>query len=820
MNYYQNLKLERGTQELIYDFDKEFGYQIENVPYIFMCLDGGINPSFSYRYFIVNPESYVYREDGTKIKFKDGYFYANLYIINITKCHDLFKQYYQVWTHPSELIMFRVNGKNVVLKKEVNIQTVFKIAERTHGQVPINNFEILGIKNEFTFENLVKALEKTISTKNKTKKLFIIDNIFKHFFLETKKYNSEQKCYDILSLLLPQLDNRVYGLKETKLSKIIIDVLRIPETSIEAIRIKEWKKPTFEGIAKGADFANTVYNSTLNYIPSSSQKLTIRDINDFLDSLTKDKEAFKTIVSKISALELKWLIRIILKAGLGEKMVFSVFDKDAQQIFTNTNSLKMVCSSVIYNTKTQIFLFYPIKPMLAKRMAPDRIPFTIEEKKKPIRKIEYFMEKKYDGERLQVHKQKKKVKLFSRNGNDVTSLYSDLIPDILTNVKCDDCILDGEIVVWNEKTKQIEKFGSLKTTAKMFNFDFIKNSLKKPENKLYFIVFDILYLNGKSLLDEKLKDRLKELKIIREIPHKLEVIKNTLVTDMKDINKGIEKAMEQKEEGIVIKDTESTYQPDSRTNSWIKLKPHFFKGIGDSLDLIVIGGYYGTGTKRGDYSTFLLGISDKGIRDKGVIKSFVKIGTGYTMDQLKTINSQLENDWIQQVPDNVIIGGVDKPDAYIKPEDSLVFEIVGAELIPTDSYASGITLRFPVFKTIRYDKDVNDISTMEDVNELLKEYGGFNLKKYEENSGLKISEKKQVIEHRLPFDVSQTTIKSDLLKGMRFVVISGISSKGISKQDLEKIIYENGGEFIQNAISKDDIIIIGDKTVRAKNLLE
>lgn len=816
MNYYKNLKLERGDQELIHDFDKELGYQIENLPYVFICRDQGLNPVFSERYFIVDQESFVYKEDGTKVKLKDGY--GNLFVINVTKCHDLFKQYYRVWSdRNSQFLMFRINGKNNVLKREVNIPTLFRILELKFVKAPISDFEIVDLKfPEFTFDNLVKALEKSVSTKNKGKKSFVIDNIFKHFFLETKKYDPEQKCYDILSLLLPQLDDRVYGLKEAKLAKLIINVLNIPESSVEAMRIKEWKKPTFENIAKGADFANTVYNSVLNYIPFSSQILTIRDINNFLDNLTKDKESFRTIISKVSALELKWLIRIILKSGLGEKMVFSVFDTDAQSTFINTNSLKMVCKSVVYNIGSKLFLFYPIKPMLAKRMSPDRIPFIYENKQtKESRKIEYFLEKKYDGERLQVHKQKKKVKLFSRNGNDVTKTYSDLIPIIISNVKCDDCILDGELVVWNEKEKRIEKFGSLKTTAKIFGSDFIRSFLKKPNNKLFYIVFDILYFNGESIINEKLKDRIKKLNIINEIPNQLEVIKNIIVTDMKGINKGIEEAMEQKDEGIVIKDTCSIYQPDSRTSSWIKLKPHFFSGIGDSLDLIVIGGYYGTGIKRGDYSTFLMGIKDKG----GVIKSFVKIGTGYTMDQLKLINSQLESDWINEVPDNVIIGDIDKPDAYIKPEDSLVFEIIGAELTSTDSYASGITLRFPVFKTIRYDKDFSDISTMEDVNELLKEYGGFNLKRYEETSGVKITKGKySVSEHRLPFDISKTSPKRNILKGMRFVVISGTSK--FSKQDLEKIIYENGGEFIQNPISKNDIIIIGDRTVRAKNLLE
>jgi DNA ligase-4 len=430
------------------------------------------------------------------------------------------------------------------------------------------------------------------------------------------------------------------------------------------------------------------------------------------------------------------------------------------------------------------------------------------------------MEKKYDGERLQIHKKDRKIILFSRGGNNVNNTYGAIIPLLASNIKCDSCILDGEIVVWNNSEKKIERFGTLKPTAKEY---LIKGTLTKSDNKIFLILFDILYYNNKSLLDTSFKDRVEILDkiIIDADPIKfptnetyLQKITREKVCDIEQVNKGITKAIEEGDEGIVLKRINSKYLPGVRDKNWIKLKPYFFEGIGDSLDLVIIGGYYSSTIKRSDYSHFLMGLYDN-----GKIISFAKVGTGFKFDQLKNINKQLEESWIDHKPDNVELGSEDKPDKFIEPKNSLVFTITAAEITVSDKYKAGYTLRFPVFKNIRYDKDYTDISTLEDIIELDKEYGGFNVKQYEKKHKIKVRKVgKEAIFTRQPADITDVKIISDKLKGKRFVVVSGTDD--ISKHEIEQLIYSHGGEFVQNPILPSDIVVIGNKTLRAKNYIE
>jgi DNA ligase-4 len=201
-----------------------------------------------------------------------------------------------------------------------------------------------------------------------------------------------------------------------------------------------------------------------------------------------EREAIlRSMLKRTTANEQKWIVRIILKGllgplspssssmtrslvscllaelkiGMSEKTIFNYFHEDAVDYFNVTSNLRKVCEDLKNPQKKlihdQVTLFNPVKPMLAARYPPEKVPKLMENK-------QFIIETKYDGERLQVHRDGDTIKLFSRNSNDVTDIYGEhIIPVIKELVKTSRVILDGEILIWDTIAERYEDFGKLKT---------------------------------------------------------------------------------------------------------------------------------------------------------------------------------------------------------------------------------------------------------------------------------------------------------------------------------------------------------------------
>jgi DNA ligase-4 len=241
------------------------------------------------------------------------------------------------------------------------------------------------------------------------------------------------------------------------------------------------------------DFGTCVYMSLKSRCITYSQ-LTVHDLNAFLDELNtaadrKDKLlVLKKIVRKATALEMKWIVRIILKElkiGLSEKSILGFFHHDAMDLYNVTSNLRSVCAELKNPTSRltatlnqNIEIGNPLKPMLASRHAAEEVVKLMEGNP-------FVIEKKFDGERVMIHKNGKEIKLFSRNCNNVTDHYGDqLIPIIQQCVAVSRCILDGELLVYDTLTEQFEEFGKLKTLGihpSFFIFSEIwKNNFRFP----------------------------------------------------------------------------------------------------------------------------------------------------------------------------------------------------------------------------------------------------------------------------------------------------------------------------------------------------
>jgi DNA ligase-4 len=588
--------------------------------------------------------------------------------------------------------------------------------------------------------------------------------------------------------------------------------------------------------------------------------MTINDVNDFLDEFcratsSEDKTTtLAKLIKKASVLEQKWIIHIILKdlkIGIGHETVFKQIDSRAQEVYSSTSSLVEVCNFLVdpKNSKyahSFFRLFAPIKPMLAGRMnLHDIIHFFTG--------VPVYVETKYDGERIQCHLQNNEVKFFTRNAVDYTYLYGPKLGEVITkSVNAKSAILDGEVVVWDKARNCFAPFGENKPTA---HGDEI-------EKQLVYMIFDILYLvtpkgDEFSLTSVILSDRKQILKrIVNVVPKKLEVVEGVETSSIDEVLAKFNESVTKGEEGIIVKKRDSTYKPDERSVDWIKIKSDYIDSLTDTLDLVIIGGFYGEGKRRigsnsdwNDHiSTFLMGVVkfyDKENPRKSIILPLVKVGTGYSNEELEIMRQRLKYNWktYDSKKPTSLYGSwypamSEKPDVYIEdPSESIILELKAAEITISDAFPTKLTLRFPRVVKVRYDKSCEDAMKYE---ELLK----FN----ENAQHNQVMREKRKVEDVLPDDIGDLIGKkkkidkfnkiqesfrdtdtnninklSVLFNGLEFLVLNiddNIQLNTQQKKSLEYNIVENGGTKVQNYLSSTTHVIASKMDIRAQNLLK
>ncbi len=525
---------------------------------------------------------------------------------------------------------------------------------------------------------------------------------------------------------------------------------------------------------------------------STTSKMTINDVNDFLDQLSQASETdekskcLTKLIKNSSLLEQKWIVQIMLKdlkIGVGHESLLKLFHPKSLDVYNSTSSLLEVCS-FIQNPSNPKFAenFYrvnlPIKPMLASRMTLHDI-------------IDNFMssativETKYDGERIQCHIKDGQTRLFTRNAVDYTDLYGPKLAVYLAQAVTAKCaILDGEVVVWDKRNNKFSAFGGNKAVAlknrktkqeqvinskskdvivgdaegdqgNQVNKDKADDDYKDDNDydeddgkELVYMIFDIIYLvtpSGQehSLQDVILSDRKKILrKVVRDIPNKIVVVEGTVCNSIEEIFAHFNKSIEKKEEGIIIKKLESTYKLDDRTRDWVKMKCDYIDSLVDTLDLAIIGGYYGEGKRvrsginhdsTDNITTFLMGVVKKYDKENprnSVVLPFVKVGTGYSMQQLDTIRTRMKSLWKKydmrlppKLYGNWSPAVKERPDVFVDDvSNTIILELKAAEITASDTFPTKLTLRFPRVLNVRFDKGIGDAMRFEDVLEFYQNF--------------------------------------------------------------------------------------------------
>lgn len=549
------------------------------------------------------------------------------------------------------------------------------------------------------------------------------------------------------------------------------DLLILPPHEKE--RLLNWRDPNLQAKhnCTVGDFPSVLLSVIEPRMSSnSSEKLSLRDVNKFLDDLYGSidsetrKDLFRDLIYKAKPIEVKWIIKMVLKdmkLGLGVETILRHLHPNAVQLYHISNSLKHVLSSISNgpNAKeetiasTSVF-FQPFKPMLSEKVNPGDIPERFSQMKGKI-----YLEPKIDGERMLVHADKRKgaVVIYSRNGVNFTKRYGDkqLSPLVLEGFKGLGAVFDGEMVAWDSDRGRIHPFGVSRQVGESAASSVAHSDNEQEEELLamsskgnmFYIIFDLVFYtdidgNEFDLRNTALEDRRDLLKrILLPVAHRIELIKFQEIqiessSDVDEIKSYLKAALDRKEEGIVIKRSFSEYKLNVRGSGWFKVKADYDDQFSDTLDLVVLGGYFsdtptGEGAHRANpnpldsVTSFLVGVP-KCTETKTEFKTVTKVSSGLTRTQLIYLRNQLRASVIpsDEIPEwlgDWRPSKANRPHVFFSPwalSASVVLEIKAGEITHSHEFSSGYQLRFPRVVKPRTDKDWTNGTNFDQLREM------------------------------------------------------------------------------------------------------
>ena len=556
------------------------------------------------------------------------------------------------------------------------------------------------------FAHFLEKLEKTQSR-------IEITHILTNLFSQASCEEIDKVTYLSLGILAPSYEGVILNLAEKTMIKVLAKSYGQSEPQIKIL------------YKKAGDLGD-VAEELAKEKGVKGEGLTVTNVYEKLLAIAKDSgagsverkiEKMANILAKIDPLFVRFIARIPvgkLRLGFSEKTVITALsagDKTAEKMIEDAYNIrpdigyiaKLVKENKVEKTKPEIGV--PVVPMLAQRLNSST---------EMIKKMgEVSVEPKFDGLRIFIHYRKKDnlIKIFTRNMNAIDINTFPELKNIGRFIKAREVILDTEAIGIDRKREMFLDFQ--KTIQRRRKHEIEINASTTP---LQFQVFDILLVDGRSMIDVSYLERRKVLKEKIVNGDILRIDENTVTNDPEVIKTMHEKYLKMGLEGVVVKRATGNYVSGRTGWNWVKMKEVEGKRgkLSDTVDCVVMGYTVGKG-KRVDFG---VGQFLAGIKDGDTFKTVTKVGTGLSDEQFRELNERLAKIRSQEKPKDYEVDKDLSPDFWVLPK--VVVELAADEITVSPKHTAGFALRFPRLIRFRDDKSTDQITSLTELHNLFK----------------------------------------------------------------------------------------------------
>ena len=565
-------------------------------------------------------------------------------------------------------------------------------------------------------------------------------DILVDLFHRTEAKLMDRVVYLTQGALGPEWEGLQLGLGDKLVSRAIAATAGIPEAELEGLLHRHGDL----GLATEAAFAA----KGPKQVQLFAQELTVDRVFEMLvkvaraegsGSTEKRVRLLQQLLMDADPLSARYIVRTVvgkLRLGIADMTILEALEKaylweeDEERVMGSAKAVEAVYNvhpdmgaiALAVATGGQgalegfgVQLGVPVRAMLAERLGSVS---EILEKMGGRCAFEY----KYDGMRIQAHAGPEGVRLFSRRLETITSQFPDVVVAVTEAFAGHSVIAEFEAVVHNPETGELLPFQEV--SHRRGRVHGIAESVE--EYPLVLFAFDVLHLDGEDLLHRPFGERRRALEALLDGGGGGPVRPSTLAW-VEDADAGeafFLEALSAGCEGIIAKsDGEgSTYRAGARGWQWIKYKRDYQSGMTDTVDLVVVGAYAGTGKRTGHYGALLMAALNE---DEGTLESVCKLGTGFSDEDLAALHARLSPLVLPEAPRELRSGLV--PDFHVQPD--LVLEVLGAEvtLSPVHRCAfghvrpgAGLAIRFPRMLRVRDDKGWEEATTSGEIEEMYR----------------------------------------------------------------------------------------------------
>lgn len=571
------------------------------------------------------------------------------------------------------------------------------------------------------FAKLADYFEKLESETKRNELIQIMSEVFN----ESSTSEIDKICYLIQGRVVPFFDPTEIGMAEKMVEQSVALAYKVDREVVAKLSSKE------------GDMGIAAWNLNEKAKIKASD-ITVSEIHEALlkialtngaGSVEKKISQLSELLIKVNPSGAKHLVRIPLgltRLGIGDPTVMDALStaktkdkslrKNLEEAYNKTSDLGFVAKifwekGIKAIDEVELQIGKPMRPALAERL-PDA--------EAVVKRMgeEFAVEPKFDGFRCQVHINGDKVRIFSRNLEDFTNAFPDLVKGAKEEIEAKSVILEGEAIAYNPVSGEFLAFQE--TTKRRRKYGVTEAAEKMP---LKLFCFDLLYLNGKDITKLPYQERRKKLKdIIRDDSVTVMEAIGKIAHNAGDLTTQFEEAITEGLEGVMIKRLDAPYQAGARNFNWIKFKRMAGGELLDTVDCVLLGYLFGTG-KRTAFGVggLLVGVYDP---DKDEFQSISKIGTGLTDDEWRQVKEMADKNKLDHKPARV--NSIINPSVWVEPE--IVLEIFADEITRSPMHTAGkkgdepgYALRFPRLVSFRgSSKRAEDATTVKEIEELYK----------------------------------------------------------------------------------------------------